>query len=181
MKKPVKLIFIIIPAILFIAYSIVAVIAYSSTHQTKKNTLEYVATISHVQTNAFDQIEIYTEEYKNAWIIEPYIAQHIQDTDLLKEGQTIRVGINKLSKDSVNGDTFVQIVSLRVGTTDLMTISDYNQYMKEDRTDMSLSIIPFLSLCLSAVIFLSVLRVKRIRYNAKYLACMNGVEKQQDS
>ena len=180
MKKPVKLIFVIIPAILFIAYSIVAVIAYSNMHQTKKNTLEYVATISHVQTNAFDQIEIYTEEYKNTWIIDPYIAQYIQDTDLLMEGQTIRVGINKLSEDSVNEDTFVQIVSLRVGTTDLITISDYNQYMKEDRTGMLLFTIPFLSLCLSAVIFLSVLRVKRIRYNAKYLESLKVVEKQQN-
>ena len=164
-KKPIRIIFIILPAIGCIISLIIIYMMFITRYQRETNTIQYDATISYVHISEegnLDQIEIFTEEYSNSWVISPSIAQHIPNIKELKQGQTVTIGINKLSEDSVNNSSFpVEVVSLRVNNIYFFTISEYNQYQKNDLSTVILSATVGFFAHLGAVVVLAVLRAKR--------------------
>ena len=107
--------------------------------QTEETTAFYTAVVTAVEmtdTGKNLSASIYTEEYSSCLYISTNICKYLPLGDMqnLRKGQNISFGIETTKKHLINQADFIDITALKIETTDIFTLKDYNEWMHREAT-----------------------------------------------
>lgn len=133
--------------------------------QTDATTTLYTATVTGVDiTDMGDKAsaEIHTREYRTSLYISTNIAKSIKMEDIrsLKDGQTISFRIENIKVRQMNEVEFVNIVSLRTDTKEILSLDDYNKFIYNSAYPARVASVVMALLFLTASLFCW-LKIKR--------------------
>ena len=137
MKKRKLIVFSLILFLIFFFGIIGLLISMNSIDkQTEKNTTEFMATVTNVETTDTGKniyVEIYTEEYGDILHISTSVSKKIDMDDInnLQKGQTIIFRIENNMLDQFEKIGFGNIVSLKTSEKEIFSLISYNKYIHD--------------------------------------------------
>jgi len=99
------------------------------------NTTEFTATIESIPTN-YRAFSIRTQEYRARLTIDPWMHRHFNDDllDTLSVGDVIVFRIFQEDERRLSRNTWVDVIYLRAGTTQIISFEQSNEYSARMRT-----------------------------------------------
>ncbi len=136
LRKNIKAILSIVFILLFLIMIGLVVSTKNVDKQNEKTTTLYEATVTEVKVNDAVKdihIEIYSEEYTTMLFLTDNICEYIdlKKVEELERGQKIFFRVANEKTHHINKSKFVDIVSLTTETKEIISLQDYNKYMKE--------------------------------------------------
>ena len=158
-KSSIKLYVIILLIILFIGSIGLIFIINKADNQTESTTKLYSATVSDVKiidNKSTAYAEIYTEEYDFSLYVSETVCKYINLNDIkaIKHGQTVHFRINNKKVDTMSKADFIDIISLKTGTKEILSINEYNVAVSNAKKPAIISGIVFALLILSLLFLL---------------------------
>ena len=134
-KQTVKTVVMFIFVLLFVVMIGLLISMSKIDKQTEDTTTFYTATVVDVSINTVGDntfAEIYTNEYSTALYVSTNIGNNIKIDDMenLTNGQRIIFGIEKAKVEQMDKVEFVNITSLKTDTKDIISLDDYNKYIR---------------------------------------------------
>ena len=145
-------------SIFFFGTSGVLISMNSIDKQTEKNTTEFMATVTNVETTYTGEkihIEIYTEEYDDTLHISTNVSKKIDMDDInnLKKGQKILFRIQSNMLEQFKNTGFGNIVSLKTSEKEIFSLISYNKYIHDSALPARIAGIVLASMFLLASIY----------------------------
>ncbi len=167
MSNKAKRIILIVNGFLIIGLLGCSIVMSQDSRISESDTSEYTATVTKTETVGTGEnihVKIYTEEYKNYWVIISNIATRIdlEPINSLSPGQSITLRIRREAVAALNnGSTeFIDIVSLKTDSTEIITLEDYRNISSAAMVPAKISICIFNSLLIIATVIL-IIRMKK--------------------
>jgi hypothetical protein len=102
--------------------------------------LQHIAVVNGTLKSIVDQgkgfVGIKINERDNRFEIKPYVASHFDLTDfesIQKPGDKIEISINKSDVSELGHDSKIEIIGLRCGTREYLTLNDYEAGLAKDK------------------------------------------------
>lgn len=136
MSKKLTVIIMILSMLFFLGTVGIMISMTQIDQQTEDTTTDYSATVSNIQitdTGKSTYVAIQTKEYDSTLQISTNISDKLNMDDVrsLQEGQTIFFRVENTKAGQMNTVQTLNIVSLKTEQTDIFTLDDYNEDMKQ--------------------------------------------------